>query len=87
LPAQQDVNDEHQSATVWANIGVVRLLIRVTTTWFNAVGGCIRGVFRFFAHQLFTSPRQVVLACGVGDQSVVPDAVESPLCAAAHNGL
>ena len=78
LPAQEGIKDEHRGATVWADIGGVRLLIRVTAICcIRTVRCCISGLIGFFTHQQLTGLRRIVLACGVGDQSVVSDAVET----------
>jgi len=74
LPAFEGLNDEHGGATVRADIGgrVITAVYGIST-----VHLCISGLVSFFTHQYFTGTRQVVLSCGVGDQSVVPDAVEA----------
>lgn len=70
VPALEGLNDGHGRVTGWTEIGRVCRFIGVTTPIGSELG--------YFAGQPFTGLCQVVLACGVGEESVVADAVENP---------
>jgi len=69
VPALEGLNDGHGCGTGWTETGRVCRFIGVT--------GPIGSEFGYFAGQPFTGLRQVILACGFGEESVVADAARS----------
>ena len=72
----EGLDDDHRGTTVGTEPGGCcagfSFVCRI-----GILRSCIDSRLRCTAHQPFPCARQVVLACGIGEQSVVADAVEA----------